>query len=51
MVADSLHKAYTDCIGIEGYKGGYWTSALNDEKMNMYHLGWESREVGLNPFV
>lgn len=45
LVADSLHKTFTDCYFAEGFAGGDWATALNDEKMNYYYLGWSTREV------
>ncbi|KAF8961733.1 hypothetical protein BDZ97DRAFT_1827730 [Flammula alnicola] len=45
LVADSLHKTFTDCYLAPGFVGGYWSTALNDDKMNYYYLGWETREV------
>ncbi len=44
-VALSLHKTFTDCYFAEGFAGGYWATALNDENMNYYYLGWTTREV------
>ena len=41
----SLHKTFTDCYFAEGFAGGYWATALNDENMNYYYLGWSTREV------
>ncbi|KAJ7155484.1 hypothetical protein C8R43DRAFT_1235050 [Mycena crocata] len=42
-VSNSLHKTYSDCYEAPGFTGGYWGTALNDELMNWYYLGWESR--------
>lgn len=44
-IADSLHKTFTDCYHAPGFTGGYWGTATNDNKMNYYYLGWETREV------
>jgi hypothetical protein len=45
QVAGSLHKAFTDCYEALGFVGGYWSTALNDDKMNYYCLGWENRDL------
>ncbi|KAJ6591650.1 hypothetical protein DFH09DRAFT_180505 [Mycena vulgaris] len=42
-VANALHKTYSDCYEAPGFTGGYWGTALNDELMNWYYLGWETR--------
>ncbi|KAF9507445.1 hypothetical protein BS47DRAFT_310816 [Hydnum rufescens UP504] len=43
-LAYSLNKTFTDCYYAEGFTGGHWSTASNDDKMNYYYLGWESRD-------
>jgi len=43
-IASSLHKTFTDCYYAPGFNGGYWSTATNDDRMNFYYLGWNSRE-------
>ncbi|KAJ7224337.1 hypothetical protein GGX14DRAFT_350577, partial [Mycena pura] len=43
VVAQSLHKTYSDCYEAPGFTGGYWGTALNDKLVNWYYLGWESQ--------
>jgi len=45
LLADSLHKTFTDCYYASGFVGGYWATALNDDKRHYYYLGWETREL------
>ena len=47
-IADSLNKTFTDCYYADGFTGGHWSTAINDDKMNYYYLGWESRDVSPN---
>ncbi|KAJ6607806.1 hypothetical protein B0H10DRAFT_1885477 [Mycena sp. CBHHK59/15] len=41
----SLNKTFTDCYFAEGFTGGHWSTATNDDRLNYYYLGWESREL------
>ena len=45
LLADSLHKTFTDCYYAPGFVGGHWATALNDDRRHYYYLGWETREV------
>jgi len=45
ILADSLHKACTDCYEAPGFTGGHWSTAVNDNRMNYYYLGWQTREL------
>ncbi|KAL4263912.1 Berberine/berberine-like domain-containing protein [Pleurotus pulmonarius] len=42
-LAHSLNKTFTDCYYADGFTGGHWSAATNDDNMNYYYLGWESR--------
>ncbi|KDQ24544.1 hypothetical protein PLEOSDRAFT_161417 [Pleurotus ostreatus PC15] len=42
-LAHSLNKTFTDCYFADGFTGGHWSTATNDDNMNYYYLGWESR--------
>lgn len=45
VLADSLHKTFTDCYFAPGFVGGHWATAINDDKRHYYYLGFETREV------
>jgi hypothetical protein len=40
-----LNKTFTDCYYADGFTGGHWSTASNDDNMNYYYLGWENRDV------
>ncbi|KAF8919495.1 hypothetical protein CPB85DRAFT_1276886 [Mucidula mucida] len=44
--AKSLHQTFADCYDAPdgGFVGGYRGTALNDDKMHWYYLGWVDRE-------
>ncbi|KAF9027137.1 hypothetical protein BDZ89DRAFT_952398 [Hymenopellis radicata] len=44
--AKSLHQTFVDCYDAPdgGFVGGYWGTALNDDKRHWYYLGWMDRE-------
>jgi len=42
-LAHSLEKTYTDCYFGDGFVGGHWSTASNDDNMYYYYIGWESR--------
>ncbi|KAE9390852.1 hypothetical protein BT96DRAFT_1024361 [Gymnopus androsaceus JB14] len=44
-LAYSLNKTFTDCYSADGFVGGHWSTATNDDRMNYYYLGWESRDL------
>ncbi|KAF8240100.1 hypothetical protein L208DRAFT_1449600 [Tricholoma matsutake] len=44
-LAYSLNKTFTDCYYADGFTGGHWSTASNDDNMNYYYLGWESRDL------
>ncbi|KAH9978334.1 hypothetical protein BJV74DRAFT_860011 [Russula compacta] len=44
-LGDSLNKTFTDCYYADGFTGGHWGAASNDDNMNYYYLGWESRAL------
>ncbi|KIM35066.1 hypothetical protein M413DRAFT_32774 [Hebeloma cylindrosporum] len=44
-LAYSLNKTFTDCYYADGFIGGHWSTASNDENMNYYYLGWQSRDL------
>jgi hypothetical protein len=44
-LAYSLNKTFTDCYYADGFTGGHWSTASNDDNMNCYYLGWESRDL------
>ncbi|KAJ7599452.1 hypothetical protein C8J56DRAFT_916744 [Mycena floridula] len=43
-LAYSLNKTFTDCYFADGFAGGNWGTATNDDRMNYYYLGWETRD-------
>ncbi|KAJ6570540.1 hypothetical protein DFH09DRAFT_916980 [Mycena vulgaris] len=43
--AHSLNKTFTDCYFADGFTGGHWSVASNDDRLNYYFLGWDSREL------
>ncbi|PPQ98860.1 hypothetical protein CVT26_014336 [Gymnopilus dilepis] len=45
IMKDSLHKTFTDCYQASGFAGGYWATALNDDRRHYYYLGWETRKL------
>ncbi|KAJ7653400.1 hypothetical protein B0H17DRAFT_1100822 [Mycena rosella] len=42
-LAHSLDKTFTDCYFADGFAGGNWATASNDDRLNYYYLGYESR--------
>jgi len=44
-LAHSLNKTFTDCYFADGFTGGHWAIASNDDRLNYYYLGWEDRDV------
>ena len=50
-IADSLHKTFTNCYYAAGFVGGYWATALNNDRKNYYYLGWETREVSKKCYI
>ncbi|KAJ6555566.1 hypothetical protein DFH09DRAFT_1262406 [Mycena vulgaris] len=44
-LAHSLNKTFTDCYFADGFTGGHWSTATNDDRLNYYYLGWDDREV------
>ncbi|KAF7310456.1 Glycoside hydrolase family 5 protein [Mycena chlorophos] len=44
-LAHSLEKTFTDCYFADGFGGGSWSVAQNDDRLYFYYLGWESREL------
>ncbi|TCD63341.1 hypothetical protein EIP91_005660 [Steccherinum ochraceum] len=45
-IATSLHKTFTDCYYAlaDGFTGGNWGIAANNDRMHVYFLGFQSRE-------
>ncbi|KAJ7071560.1 hypothetical protein C8F01DRAFT_440409 [Mycena amicta] len=44
-LAHSLEKTFTDCYLVEGFVGGAWSTAKDDDRLNYYYLGWQSRAL------